>query len=268
MRRFRVPLGRVLGIRLWLHASWFLVFGLVTWATASEFADLYPRLPGAEIAAMSLGTAVAFFACLTVHELAHAVVSRRFGIVVRGITLFVFGGVAEIEGEIPTPATEFAVALVGPAVSLVLAGAFGLGGLFAGDRSWAAPEGVLGTLALVNLGVALFNLVPGFPLDGGRLLRAGLWRLSGDHRRATRIAAGGGRVVAVALALLGLVLALTGDPVGLWYVPLGVFVWMLAAASGRSGNEAGARHQDGAVPAAAGGVALRHGEGPAAQPRS
>lgn len=268
MRRFRVPLGRVLGIRLWLHASWFLVFGLVAWATAAEFAELYPRLPGAEIVVMGLVTAAAFFACLTVHELAHAVVSRRFGIVVRGITLFVFGGVAEIDGEIPTPATEFAVALVGPAVSLALAGAFGLGGLFAGDRSWSALEGVLGTLALVNLGVALFNLVPGLPLDGGRLLRAGLWQLWGDHRRATRIAAAGGRVVAVALALLGVVLAVTGDPVGLWYVPLGAFLWMLAAASVRSSDQATAPRQDGAVPAAAGGVALRNGEGQAAQPRS
>jgi Zn-dependent protease len=253
VRRFRVRVGRVFGIQLWLHGSWFVVFGLVTWLTASEFRDLYPRLASPVHIAMGLTTGAAFFGCLTLHELAHGLVSRRFGIVVRGITLFMFGGVAEIEGEIDAPATEFAVALIGPAISLSLGAAFGLAALFASDRSWSVVEGITGTLALVNLGVALFNLVPGLPLDGGRLLRAWLWRVWGDRRRATRVASIGGLVVAVALAGFGVVIALTGDLFGLWYVPMGAFLWFLATASGR------------AVPVSVGALALTDREGEAAR---
>jgi Zn-dependent protease len=232
--RLRVPLGRVAGIRIGLHASWFLVFGLVVWLTASGFADIYPRMAVAERAVSALATGVAFFACLTVHELAHAVASRRFGIRVRGITLFLFGGVAEIEGEIDRPSTEFAVALVGPAASIVLGSGFGLGAVAGAHHGWSAVEAICGTLALVNLGVAAFNLVPGLPLDGGRLLRAGLWRLWEDRSRATRIASVGGRVVAALLAVIGVVLAIVGDPFGLWYVPMGAFLWLLAGASTRA----------------------------------
>jgi Zn-dependent protease len=239
----------VLGIQLWLHASWFVVFGLVTWLTTSEFGDLYPRLSSPVHLVMGLTTGAAFFGCLTLHEIAHALVSRRFGIVVRGITLFMFGGVAEIEGEIDAPATEFAVALIGPAISLGFGAMFGLAALFASDRSWSVLEGITGTLALVNLGVALFNLVPGLPLDGGRLLRACLWRIWDDRRRATRVASIGGLVVAVALAGFGIVVALTGDPFGLWYVPMSAFLWLLARASGR------------AVPVSVGALALADHDG-------
>jgi Zn-dependent protease len=144
-----------------------------------------------------------------------------------------FGGVAEIDGEPPSAAREFAVALVGPATSVALGGLFALGSAWATDLRWPAVEGVLTTLALVNLGVALFNLVPGLPLDGGRLLRAGLWRLTGSYRRATRVASTVGQGVAAALGVFGLVLTLTGDPFGLWYVPMAAFLWSLARASGR-----------------------------------
>lgn len=251
LRGFRIPLGRIAGIRFGLHASWFLVFAFVVWATGSGFASIYPRMGGLERGEIAVAIALAFFACLAAHELAHALVSRRFGISVRGITLFLFGGVAEIEGEIDRPGPEFAVALVGPAVSLGLASTFGLVAVAASDRGWRAVEALFGTLALVNLGVTLFNLVPGLPLDGGRLLRAGLWRLTGNRRRATRIAAGGGRVLAVALALLGGGLAMSGDPAGLWYVPMGAFLWVLARSSAR------------AVPASAPALALpREGEAP------
>ncbi len=193
VRRFRLPIGRILGIRLYLHASWFLVLGLVVWVSARVFAQAYPELPGGERGAMALITGLAFFAGLALHEVSHAVVARRFGIVVRGITLFVFGGVAEIEGEVPTPGHEFAVALVGPATSITLAAFLALLAMGASGLDRAGAEGVLYTLAAVNLGVALFNLIPGLPLDGGRLLRAGIWRWTGDFARATRIAALGGR---------------------------------------------------------------------------
>jgi Zn-dependent protease len=233
VRRLSIPIGRVLGVPLALHASWFLVFGLVAWVAVSEFDDLYPRLGQPIHLAMGLVTGIAFFVCLTVHELAHAVVARRFGIHVRGITLFMFGGVAEIEGEVPSPSQEFAVALVGPATSILLGGVFALLAVGATELGWPATEGVLGTLALVNLGVALFNLVPGLPLDGGRILRAALWRLTGDHLRATRIASAGGRLLAIALGGLGVLLTITGDPFGLWYIPMAVFLWFLVRSASR-----------------------------------
>lgn len=233
MRRLSLPIGRVLGVRLALHASWFLVFALVVWASVLAFDDLYPRLGGPTHLAMALVTGILFFVCLTAHELAHAVVARRFGIRVRGITLFMFGGIAQIEGEVPSPGREFAVALVGPATSVLLGGLFALSADGATQLHLRWAEGVLAMLAVVNLGVALFNLVPGLPLDGGRILRAGLWRMTGDRRRATRIASIGGRVLAIALAGLGLFLASTGDPFGLWYVPMAVFLWFLVGSASR-----------------------------------
>lgn len=256
MRRLQVRAGSVLGIRLSLHVSWFLVFGLVVWATASAFAELYPDVPLTTRSAMALVTGMAFFACLVLHELAHAVTARRFGIGVRGITLFLFGGVAEIEGEVPTPAREFAVALVGPAVSIGLGCVFGLGATWAATGDWLVGEGVFGTLALVNLAVAVFNLVPGLPLDGGRLLRAVLWRVTGSYARASRIAARGGLMLAIALLGLGLYLALVLHEVaGLWYLPMAVFLWLLARAAGQ-------RHVPPDGPPA---LALEDREGQAAQ---
>lgn len=255
MRRVGVRVGRVLGIELSLHASWFLVFALVVWVTTVGFGEIYPHLPPVLRLGMGLATGLAFFVCLTVHELAHAVTARRFGITVRGITLFLFGGVAEIDGEVPTPAREFAVALVGPAVSLVLGGATALVAVSA--ERLPVLEGVTGTLALVNLGVAMFNLVPGLPLDGGRLLRAGLWRLTGSYALATRIAAAGGRVVAAGIVALGLWLSVWGrEPAALWYVPMGIFLWLLATSAGRRR----------VPPSEPGALALGNREGQAPQP--
>lgn len=257
MRRLDVRVGHVLGIGLSLHASWFLVFALVVWVTMAGFAEIYPELSAPVRLAMGLVTGVGFFACLTVHELAHAITARRSGIRVRGITLFLFGGIAEIEGEVPTPAREFAVALVGPASSLALGAAFGLGTQWANAAGWPVAEGILGTLAVVNLGVVVFNLVPGLPLDGGRLLRAGLWRITGSYVRATRVAAAGGALLAVLLVALGVFLIVGEDEWGgLWYVPMGIFLWFLARASGRR-----------RPPLHPGALALRDREGHAPQSR-
>jgi Zn-dependent protease len=256
VRRFRLPLGRILGIQLSLHGTWFAVLALVVWASERVFAQAYPGLPIAERWIMAVITGLAFFACLALHELSHAVVARRFGVAVRGITLFLFGGVAEIEGEVPSPGREFAVALVGPATSVTLASLFALASTGATGLHRAGAEGVLLVLAAVNLGVAVFNLMPGLPLDGGRLLRAGVWRCTGDFTRATRIAAAGGQILALCLALLGLVVVLTGDLAGLWYVPMAAFVWFLARRSALA-----------EVPTGTGALALPR-EGDPAQPRS
>lgn len=234
MRRFRIRVGRFLGIPLSVHASWFLVFGLAVWAVTVEFGDALPQLPAGERLGLAAITGLAFFASLAVHEIAHALVARRFGVHVREITLFLLGGVAEIEGELPSPGSEFAVALAGPGTSLAI------GSLFALASSWMNAIGLTGaeavalTLAAVNLGVAMFNLVPGLPLDGGRILRAAVWRRTGSFERATSIAARGGSIVAVTLIAFGVVFALAGQPAGLWYVPMGAFIGFLARASRRA----------------------------------
>jgi Zn-dependent protease len=234
VRRFRVRVGRFLGIPLSVHASWFLVFGLAVWAVTGQFGDALPQLPVGERLAMAAFTGMAFFACLSVHEIAHAVVARRFGVHVRGITLFLLGGVAEIEGELPSPGSEFAVALAGPGTSLAMGSLFALLSSWLHGMGWTGAEAVAVTLAAVNLGVAVFNLIPGLPLDGGRILRAGIWRRTGSFERATSIAARGGSIVAVSLVAFGAVFALTGQLAGLWYVPMGVFIWFLARASRRA----------------------------------
>jgi Zn-dependent protease len=252
VRRFRLRIGSLLGIPLWLHVSWFAVLVLVVWTVAVEFGEVLPGLPVLERVSMAAITGVAFFGCLAVHEVAHAVVARRFGVRVKSITLFLFGGVAEIDGELPTPGSEFAVALAGPATSVAIASTLALAAGVAEGRGWAGAEGVLVTLALVNLGVAVFNLVPGLPLDGGRILRAAIWRGTGSFSRATRVAAAGGGLVSAALVAIGVVATALGHLEGLWYVPMGAFIWFLARAAGH------------ALPPARSGALALSGEGEAA----
>lgn len=248
MRRFRVPLGRVWGIRLWIHATWFPAFIAAVWILTTTFGEADPSLPLAERVAMGIVTSVAFFSSLACHELAHARVAMRYGIGVRGITLFLFGGVAQIDGEVPTPRREVAVAIAGPATSVVIAAVSGLAALVSDHVGAAGATGVLIALATANAGVAIFNLVPGLPLDGGRLLRAGVWRATGDFRRATRIAAIGGRVIACGLVAIGIVVVVAGrDAFGVWYAFVGLFMWRLAAlaANARLPAEPGALALDG-----------------------
>lgn len=210
------------------------MLGLAVWAVTVSFGDVLPQLPVAERLLMATVTSFAFFGCLCVHEVAHAVIARRFGVRVRGITLFLLGGVAEIQGELPSPGAEFAVALVGPATSVAIGSVLALVAEGTGALGWTAVEAVAFTLALVNLGVALFNLVPGLPLDGGRILRAAIWRRTGSFTRATAAASLGGRIVAAALIAIGIVSAVRGELTGLWYVPMGAFIWFLARASARA----------------------------------
>ena len=222
----RWRLFRLSGIPIYLDASWLIILALLTLTTAQRYRLSFPDLPAGTIWIMGGVTAVAFFACIVLHELGHAVVARRGGMPVRGITLFLFGGVAELEGEPPSAGREFSMAVAGPLVSLVLG--LGFWGLAEwGVRAdWPVPVwAVLGYLAAINIIVLVFNLIPAFPLDGGRILRSALWAWTGNVRRATRWASAAGTAFAWVLIGLGVMSFFDGDWVGgVWLGLIGMFL--------------------------------------------
>lgn len=222
--------GRLLGFRIRIDYSWFVVLVLVTWTFASwQFPEDLPGLSRAAYLGMGLAGALLLFLSVLLHELAHSVVARSRGISVQGITLFIFGGVAEMSREPDRALDEFLLTIVGPLSSLALSGAFlALARLF--ESANVAPAAVVaGTLAMLNLVLAIFNMVPAFPLDGGRVLRAVLWKLTGDPYRATRWATWVGRGFGWLLIAYGLFLFLNGIQfAGVWGIFLG---WFLASAA-------------------------------------
>ena len=221
----RLRLGKVLGVPLRIDLSWLLVFMWVTWSLAgSYFPENYPSWSSALTWGLGLLTSVLFFASVLLHELGHALMARAQGVPVKDITLFIFGGAAEIAEEPRTPKKELLMAISGPVVSLALSGAFAILHVFTRDAS--EPLAALGLfLGGINLSLALFNLIPGFPLDGGRVLRAILWHLRHDLVWATRWASRAGQVVAYLLILLGIMRAFSGDWVdGMWVAFIGLFL--------------------------------------------
>ena len=226
-----IPLGRILGIPIGLDYSWFLVFALVTWSLAgSYFPEQYPGWSGGLYWAIGLATSLLFFASVLLHEFGHSVIALRNGIPVRSITLFIFGGVAQIGREPGSPGVEFRVAIAGPIVSFALAGLFGTLGWFGASL---APLAALATyLAYINGSLALFNLIPGFPLDGGRVFRAILWRVTHSFRRATEIAGGAGHLFAWLFIFWGVWQMFGGNFAGgLWIAFIGWFLENAATAS-------------------------------------
>ena len=222
------------GFEVRIDLSWFVIFFLVFWSLAvAVFPQEFPELPGRTHFLMGAAGTVLFFASLLAHELSHAIVSRSKGIPVAGITLFMFGGMAWATREPDTPADEIQVAGIGPVTSVVLAGLFQLSSFLGSSLGWgSAVVGVTSYLAFINLALAIFNLVPGFPLDGGRVFRAIVWRATGNKAKATRWAVGGGRAFGTLLMILGGLQALSGAPVGgLWLVFIGWFLRSLAGAS-------------------------------------
>jgi len=221
----------LLGFEIRIDPSWLLIAALITWSLATGFFPLaLPDATQSAHIAMALVAMALFFGSLILHELAHALVARNFGIRIKGITLFLFGGVAELAAEPDTANAELWTALAGPAMSILLAVMF----WFAGGVAMVLglPETlavIFAYLALINLVLALFNLVPAFPLDGGRVLRALLWRRSGNLLRATRVASLCGTVFGWLLIGLGALSLFGGAQIsGLWQVVIGLFV--LAAA--------------------------------------
>jgi len=224
-------LGRVFGIPIEIDISWVLVFLLLTYLLAGQFDDARLRWPAAQRWTVAMITVVLFFLSVLAHELSHSVMALSKGIPVRGITLFIFGGVSRLDREPQRPITEFMVAVVGPLLSIVLAVIFGAVWFLLG-RGDSPVEVVLLLLVWTNLSLGVFNLVPGYPLDGGRLLRAGIWGITGNHRKATRIAAGMGQAVGVAMVIGGVSLAVFLEPVdGVWLGIVGMFLFSMARRS-------------------------------------
>jgi Zn-dependent protease/CBS domain-containing protein len=222
-RTDHIQIARVIGIPIYLHFSWLIIFGLIAWTLSTGyFPAQSPDLPASSYWAKGLVASLLFFVSILLHELGHAVVARRQGLRTRSITLFVFGGVAQLEKDPRDGRAEFWMAAAGPVASLALAGLFyTLASLpFLG----ASAAAVAKYLALINLMLALFNLVPAFPMDGGRLLRGALWGPLGKAR-ATRIASGAGTLFAFLLIFAGVFSLLRGDSLGgLWYILIGWFI--------------------------------------------
>jgi Zn-dependent protease len=231
-----IVLGRIFGIRVGINWSWLVIAALIVWTLAvSVFPSTNPGLSSRVHVAMGVVAALLFFACVLLHELGHALQARRENVEIEGITLWMLGGVAKISGRVPSAGAELKIAIAGPLVSLAL------GLLFAGAAGGLPlPEpvdGVAAWLGYVNLALLLFNLVPAFPLDGGRVLFALLWLQSGQVDRAIRRAVAVGRIAAFAMIGLGGVLLLTGSVTGgIWLAFIGWF--LLQSARAEAGQRA------------------------------
>jgi Zn-dependent protease/CBS domain-containing protein len=223
-----VKLFDILGFQIRVDPSWLIIAALIVWSLATGyFPAEAPGLHRTDHFALAVVAMLGLFVGLVLHELAHSLVARRFGLGVGGITLFLFGGVAELEQEPASAGSEFWIAIAGPAMSFALAlAAWAVTGAAA---SAGASEGFLalfGYLAWINLVLGLFNLLPAFPLDGGRVLRAALWRAKGDMLAATRIASLVGAAFGYSLVGLGLFVLFSGFGVlgGLWPILIGLFL--------------------------------------------
>ncbi len=229
MSRHGIPIGRLFGISIDLDYSWFLIVGLLAWMLAVTYFPMqFPGWSNAEYWTVGLLSAILLFVSVLIHELAHSLVAQHYGISVPRITLFLFGGVSQIATEPPDAKAEFWISIVGPLTSFALAAFFWeIEPIFVSSQPLYA---LVEYLALLNLILAIFNLIPGFPLDGGRVLRAIIWRVSRNYRRATMAAGVSGRFFGFLLIFIGVWEALTGDIAGgIWIAFIG---WFLESAAG------------------------------------
>jgi Zn-dependent protease len=226
-------LGRIAGIRIGVNWSWLVVFALIVWTlAASIFPDSNPGLSDGTYLAMAVVAAVLFFVSLLLHELGHALVARREGVEIEGITLWLFGGVAKFKGMFPSAGAEFRIAIAGPLVSLAIGVFFVLIALVSALPE--AVDGVVGYLGYINLVLLVFNLIPALPLDGGRVLRSILWQTKGDFRWATNFAAEVARVFAYLFIGVGLAeVFFLNSFAGVWLAFLGWFLLQAAGAEAR-----------------------------------
>jgi len=227
-------IGRIRGIDIEINFSWLLIFALMTYMLATSYFPLnYPDWGPALWWLLGASAALLLFASVLLHELCHSLVSVSLGLPVKRITLFIFGGVAQIEGEPDEPMKELKIALAGPAMSIVLGIVFLLlAGVLAGAGTPQYVSVLFAYLGTINLMLAAFNLVPAFPLDGGRVLRAILWHFKGDMQGATRIAASAGGAFGYTLIFLGIFLVLAGNLAnGIWMAFIGWFIAQAAQSS-------------------------------------
>lgn len=232
----QIKLGRIFGVEIGLHYSWFIIALLITLSLAGQFKLNNPDWSDSLRWGMAIITAVLFFASIVTHELSHALVAKARGLPVRSITLFALGGVAEIEKEAADAKTEFWMGIIGPITSFVI-GFICLG--IAMALGWVPPDfpqqpllAMLMWLGYINIVLAIFNMIPGFPLDGGRVLRAIAWWITGDGKRATTIAARVGQIIAFGMIVFGLFQFFRGAGFnGLWITFIG---WFLLSASRES----------------------------------
>ena len=224
-RQFR--LFSLFGFEVKLDLSWLLLALLISWSLgAGMFPTEYPGLSSRTYAWMGVIGALGVFFSIVFHEFSHSLVARQYGMQIKGITLFVFGGIAEMKGEPPSPKSEFLMAVAGPLASFLLAFIFSKIEAIALLRGWPTPVvGVSNALAYINTVVAIFNLVPAFPLDGGRMLRAVLWHIRKDIHAATRISSQIGSVFGLVLIFLGVFAFIQGNIIGgMWWFLIGIFV--------------------------------------------
>ncbi|MEO8639319.1 MAG: site-2 protease family protein [Chloroflexota bacterium] len=235
-----IHIGRIFGVQIGLHPSWFVIALIVTYTVAAgQLPVAYPNWDQALYWVVGAAIALLFFGSVLAHELSHALVARRFGLRVREITLFIFGGAATLEGETKRPRDEALIAAAGPLTSLAI-GAF----LFGIDVAIRQPQlgAITGWLGFINLTLGLFNLIPGFPMDGGRILHAILWKLRGDRSVATRNAAGVGRLFGYLLIAGGVFLIFQGGDLlftGVWFALIG---WFLSNAAEATIAQVGVEH--------------------------
>ncbi|MDJ0736937.1 MAG: site-2 protease family protein [Nostocaceae cyanobacterium] len=218
-----IRIGNLFGIPFYIHPSWFLVLGLVTWTYSSGLMSQFPQLSGGLAVTLGLITALLLFSSVVAHELGHSFVAIRQGIDVKSITLFIFGGLASLEKESKTPAEAFWVAIAGPLVSLILFGVFTVIGF---STAASGPLGaILAVLASVNLALALFNLIPGLPLDGGNILKAIVWKITGNSYKGVVFASRIGQAfgwLAIASGVIPLILF--GSFGNFWNLLIGFFL--------------------------------------------
>ncbi|MBD2726064.1 site-2 protease family protein [Nostoc sp. FACHB-892] len=218
-----IRVGNLFGIPFYIHPSWFLVLGLVTWSYSSGLAAQFPQLSAGLALLLGLMTALMLFASVVAHELGHSFVAIRQGIDVKSITLFIFGGLASLEKESKTPGEAFWVAIAGPLVSFLLCGIVtGVGVTTTASGPLAA---ILGVLASVNLALALFNLIPGLPLDGGNILKAIVWKITGNPYKGVTFASRVGQIFGWVAILSGVLpLLLFGSFGNFWNLLIGFFL--------------------------------------------
>ena len=221
-------IGTIIGIPIRVHFSWLIVFGLITWSLSTfYFPNAAPNLPTTSYWTKGALAAFLLFASVVFHELAHSFVAKKYKVSIESITLFIFGGVAQMKGEPPHPKAEFRIAIAGPLSSLFLSALF----FFLSMNGAGGIKALFSYLAQINFIIAVFNLIPGFPMDGGRVLRSAIWSKTKNFFYATQKASNIGRKIALFFIFFGIFSLFTRMPGGLWLMLIGWFLYTAAQTS-------------------------------------